>query len=74
MTIMIHAAIPAPDRPQIRINLGFFSKMVKILVQAHRHSREAQNLLSAHDATLKDIGLTRLNVNGNTYLFSHRCN
>ena len=69
MTMMIDTAIPAPARPQIRINLGLFLKMAKILVQAHRHSREAQNLLSAHDATLKDIGLTRVNANGNTYLF-----
>lgn len=72
MTMMIHTAAPAPARPQIRITLGFFAGMVKILVQAHRHSREAQNLLRAHDAILKDIGLTRLKANGNPYLFSHR--
>lgn len=72
MTMMIHTAVRAPIRPRIRINLGFFAKMGKILVLAHRHSREAQNLLRAHDAMLKDVGLTRLKANGNTYLFSHR--
>ena len=72
MTMMTHTAVRAAIRPQIRIKLGFFVKMTKILVQAHRHSREAQNFLRAHDAILKDVGLTRLNVNGNTYLFSHR--
>ncbi len=69
MTMMIHTDVPAPIRPQIRIKLGFFAKMFKVLVQAHRHSREAQNLLSAHDAILKDVGVTRLKANGNTYLF-----
>jgi len=69
MTMMIHTDVPAPIRPPIRIKLSFFAKMVKVLVQAHRHSREAQNLLSAHDAILKDVGVTRLKVNGNTYLF-----
>ena len=72
MTMMIHTAVRAPIGVRIRIKLGFFAKMAKILVQAHRHSREAQNLLRAHDAILKDVGLTRLKANGNTYLFSHR--
>jgi len=72
MTMMIHTAVPAPIGPQFRIKFGFFTKMAQILIQAHRHSRETQNLLRAHDAILKDIGLTRLNANGNTYLFSHR--
>jgi hypothetical protein len=72
MTMMIHTAVRAPIGPRIRIKLGFFAKMAKILVQAHHHSREAQNLLSAHDAILKDVGLNRLKANGNTYLFSHR--
>jgi len=74
MSMMIHTAVPAQIRPQIRIKLGFFAKMANILVQAHRHSREAQNLLRTPDAILKDIGLTRLNANGNTYLFSQRSN
>ena len=72
MTLIIYTAVPAPIFPQIRIKLGFFAKMAGILVQAHRQSREAQNLLSSHDALLKDIGLTRLKANGKTYLFSHR--
>ena len=72
MTMMIHTAVPAPIRPRIRIKLGFFAKKADILVKAHRHSREAQNLLTAHDAILKDVGLARLKANGNTYLFSHR--
>ncbi|MFV2092676.1 MAG: hypothetical protein ACC634_06285 [Hyphomicrobiales bacterium] len=71
MTMMIHTAVRAPIHPRIRIELGFFAKMAKILVQTDRHSREAQNLLSTHDAILKDVGLTRLKANGNTYLFSH---
>ncbi len=71
MTTMIHTAVSAPIGPPIRIKLGFFTGMAKILVQAHRHSREAQNLLRAHDALLKDVGLTRLKANGNAYLFSH---
>jgi hypothetical protein len=72
MTMMIHTAVGAPTRPQIRIEFGFFAKMAEYLVQAHRHSREARNLLGAHDAMLKDVGLTRLKSNGNAYLFSHR--
>ena len=73
MTIIIDTAVPAPILPQIRINFGFFTKMVKILIQAHRHSRDAQNFLKAHAAILKDVNLTRVKVNGNSYLFSH-CN
>jgi uncharacterized protein YjiS (DUF1127 family) len=72
MTMIVHTAVRAPIRLRIRINLGFFAKMAKYIVHAHRHSREAQNLLRAHDAILKDVGLTRLNTNGNTYLFAHR--
>ena len=72
MTMMIHTAAAAPVRPQFRIKFGFFTRMAQILIQAHRHSREAQNLRHAHDAILKDIGLTRLNANGDTYLVSHR--
>ncbi len=72
MTMMIHTAVRAPIVPRIRIKFGFFTRMAQILIQAHRHSREAQNLLRAHDAILKDVGLTRLKANGNTYLFSHR--
>ena len=71
MTMMIHTAVPAPIGPQFRIKFGFFAKMAQNLVEAHRHSREAQNLLRAHDAILKDVGLSRLKANGNTYLFSH---
>ena len=74
MTMMIHTAVHAPIGPRIHIKLGFFAEMAKILVQAHRHSREAQKLLRAHDAILKDVGLTRLKANGNTYLFSHSRN
>lgn len=72
MTMIIHTAIPAPILPQIRIKFGFFTKIVKIIIQAHRHSRDAQNFLRAHDAILNDVGLTRVKVSGNTYLFSHR--
>ena len=72
MTMMIHTAVRAPIGPRIRIKFGFLAKLAQNLVEAHRHSREAQNLLRAHDAILKDIGLTCLNANGNTYLFSHR--
>ncbi len=72
MTMMIHAAAAAPVQPQFRIKFEFLAKMAQILIQAHRHSREAQYLLSAHDSILKDIGLTRLNANGDTYLVSHR--
>jgi uncharacterized protein YjiS (DUF1127 family) len=72
MTMMIHTALPAPIVPRIRISFGFLAKFAQFLIQTHRHSREAQNLLRAHDAILKDVGLTRLNANGNTYLFSHR--
>jgi hypothetical protein len=69
--IQVNSAVRAPIGQRARIKLGFFAKMAKILVQAHRHSREAQNLLRAHDAILKDVDLTRLNANENTYLFSH---
>ncbi len=70
--MMIDTVVRAPIRSRIRINLGFFAKMAKLLAQAHHDSREAQNLLRAHDAILKDVGFTRLKANGNTYLFSHR--
>ena len=72
MTMMINTAVRAPIVPRIRIKFGFLAKLAQILIQAHRHSREAQNLRRAHDAILKDIGLTRLNANGNTYLFPRR--
>ena len=69
MTMMSHIDITAPFRPKIRIKFGFLARFLKALVQAHCHSREAQKLLSAHDAILKDVGLTRVKTNGNTYLF-----
>ena len=72
MTMMIHTAVPAPIRPPVRIKLEFFRRLAKLFVRGHRHNREAQDLLSAHDAILKDVGLTRLKSNGNTYLFLHR--
>ncbi len=72
MTMMIHTAVRAPIGPRIRIKFGFLPKLAQFLIQAHRHSREAQNLLRAHDAILKDVGLSRLKAKGNTYLFSHR--
>ncbi len=72
MTMMIHTAVRAPIVPRIRIKFGFLAKLAQNLVEAHRHSREAQNPLRAHGAILKDVGLSRLKVNGNTFLFSHR--
>ena len=48
--------------------------MAKLFSQAHRHSRDAQYLLRANDAILKDLGVTRVKANGNSYLFSHRSN
>ncbi len=71
MTMIAHTAVPAPARPQIRIKLGFLAKMAKILVQAHRNNREAQNMRHANDAILKDVGLTRLRANGKNVLYSH---
>ena len=74
MTMMIHTDVRAPIRPRIDIKFGIFKQLSKILVQAHRHSRDAQFLLRANDTLLKDLGVTRVKANGNSYLFSHRSN
>lgn len=72
MTMIIDTAIPAPIVPRISIHFGFLANLTQILIQAHRRSREVQNFLRAHDAILKDVNLTRVKVNGSSYLFSHR--
>ncbi len=72
MTMMIHTTIPASARLSFRIRFGFLAKMAQYIIAAHRHSREAQNLRHAHDAILKDVGLSRLKASGHTYVIAHK--
>ena len=69
MTTITRTETQAPSHPSFRSFLRVFARLPEVFFQGHADSQNAQNLRYSDEALLRDIGVTRVEINGKPYLF-----
>lgn len=62
--IIVLPAKPRPRRQPRRIPAGLLPRMLDVLLAWQERARERRHLLSLSDHALKDVGLTRADLEG----------
>lgn len=71
MTTFMRTKTHAPNKPKFKLFRLIFARFPEKFFQGHADSKFVQDLGLASEDTLKDISLTRVDINGKVNLFPH---